>query len=478
MFYIFIGEKMKIKFILNNYLIETESHPAKSLLDFLRKEQKLTGPKEVCKEGDCGACTVLLGEIINGSLSYKSVASCIFPMGKVNGKHVVTIEGLNEPKLNFIQKHFAEEGAAQCGFCTPGYISSLTGYFLTNSQYTETTATMAISGNICRCTGYGSIKRAVKNMVSELSSSKTDFDERINFLVERNVIPSYFKNIKERLLELETAKTGTPRNAKIIGGGSDLLVQMPEKLMESEVAILERAESELITENETAIILDANSTFTDFAESELIKKYLGNFDAFAKLIASPLIRNAATLGGNIVNASPIGDFSIILLALNAKLEIVSNNETREVKLENFYRGYKQLNLNDGEIVRKIIIPKPAENSKFNFEKVSKRMHLDIASVNSAVIVLLSENKAVESVRISAGGVAPIPTYLRKTSEYLIGKALINETLAEAIKIADDEISPISDIRGSAEYKRKLLKRLILAHFAVLYPELISAGELI
>ncbi len=470
---------MKIKFVLNNKTVETDIHPAKSLLDFLRHEERLTGPKEVCKEGDCGACAVLLGEIRDGKLRYKSVASCIYPVGKVNGKHVVTVEGLNEPKLNFVQRHFALEGAAQCGFCTPGYISSLASYFLTNAEYNETTAIMAISGNICRCTGYGSIKRAVKNMVAEFQRSATDGDERIKVLVEKNVIPKYFTGIKEKLQSLNAEKIDTDGSGRIIAGGTDLLVQIPEKLLEENVRLIERnGDGEVIHEKENKIVFDAETTFAEFSESEILKKYFPNFDAAAKLIASPLIRNTATIGGNIVNASPIGDFSIILLALDAELTISDGKNERTLPLRKFYKGYKSLEMKEGETIVKIAFDVPPKNGKFNFEKVSKRTHLDIASVNSAALFAVADDGKIEFANVSAGGVSPVPKFLEKTSEFLQNKILTTQTVREALEIAQTEIAPISDVRGSEEYKRKLLSRLIIAHFLKLFPQKIEAGELL
>ena len=467
---------MKIKFILNNRIVETETHPAKSLLDFLRKDEKLTAPKEVCKEGDCGACTVLLGSVENGELVYRNIASCVYPVGNVSGKHVVTLEGLNEPKLNFIQKHFAEEGAAQCGFCTPGYIASLTNYFISNATYNETTALMSISGNVCRCTGYGSIKRAVKNMVTELRSSADKLEDRLNLLAEKNVIPSYFKNIKERLQALGEISVSVS-DGRPVGGGTDLLVQIPEKIRREKVSLLALKRKEPIGEAEGKITFDAETTFAEFGEAEIIKRQIPNFDSVEKLIASPLIRNVATIAGNVANASPIGDFSIILLALNAEL-VIEGKEERIVPLRNFYKGYKQLALEDGEIIKRISFPVFGDGCKFNFEKVSKRTHLDIASVNSAIKTKINEEGIIELAEISAGGVAPVPKFLSETSAFLKGKKLNNETLAASLEKAQSEVSPISDVRGSAEYKRKLLDRLIIAHFVKLYPDKINVGGLL
>jgi xanthine dehydrogenase small subunit len=184
------------------------------------------------------------------------------------------------------------------------------------------------------------------------------------------------------------------------------------------------------------------------------------------LISSVSIRNRATLGGNIVNASPIGDLSIIFLALNSTIILEKNNQTREVLLRDFFKGYKQLDLLPGEIVHSLHFPIPHDQSRFNFEKVSRRTHLDIASVNTAMLIQI-ENNVVREIHLSAGGVAPVPLYLKNASAYLKGKTLSPEYIDETIGIAANEITPISDVRGSASYKKLLLKQLIISHFRTL-----------
>ena len=468
----------QITFILNEETIKAKVNPAKALLDFLRKEKKMTGPKEVCKEGDCGACAVLIGELKNGTVHYKSVASCIYPMGNVEGKHVVTIEGLTDKELNFIQYHFAKEEAAQCGFCTPGYISSLTSYFLKNSEYKEETAIAAISGNICRCTGYASIKRAVVNMVNDVKQSPPTVKEKLDFLVEKKIVPEYFKEIPQRLGMIASKKRQDLNSGLPIGGGSDLLVQAPEKLKEKDLSFFSKTDKGYVEEREDEIVLNGETTFEEFGESSIIRKYFSNIDETLKLIASPLIRDVATIAGNIVNASPIGDFTIILLALGSRIVLQNkNNETRNVLLRDFYKGYKNLDISKDEILTEIIFPKPAGNFAFNFEKVSKRTHLDIASVNSA-IAIYTNGETIENIGLSAGGVAPVPKYLPETVNYLEGKEINDETISEASEIAQSEVTPISDVRGSAEYKKALLGRLVEAHFLKLFPHLLKAEVLL
>ncbi len=221
----------------------------------------------------------------------------------------------------------------------------------------------------------------------------------------------------------------------------------------------------------------AATTFEMINESPVFQKYFPKLKNYFDLIASLPIRNSATVGGNIINASPIGDLTIFFLALNATVVLSDGNTRRKILLKNLFKGYKQLDKTDDEYLEYIEFKLPAKNSYFNFEKVSKRTHLDIASVNSAMYVEV-DNDIISSIHISAGGVAPIPLYLESTSQFLIGKKIKMESLVEALPIIQSEISPISDVRGSADYKRLLINQLFKAHFIELFPELINVEELI
>ncbi len=468
--------KTEIKFVLNNELITAEANPTMSLLDFLRNEKHLTGVKSVCREGDCGACSVLIGRLDDSEIKYQSITSCIYPLGNAAGKHIVTIEGLNQPGLNFIQYHFAEENAAQCGFCTPGYIISLTAFMLNNSGYSYEEAEKAVAGNVCRCTGYGSIKRALHNMTDEMSVSSEDFNQRLKTLIDKKVIPEYFVAIPQMLENIVLDKVDFESEI-VIGGGTDLYVQKPDELHALSPLFVEDSRLDYIKESPDSIIIGGGTTFEEIADSEIINKFFPSFKNDSVLIASKLIRNVATLAGNIVNASPIGDMTIIFLALNAELKLKINETERIVPIRNFYLGYKNIDKEPMEIIEEIIIPKPSGNTKFNFEKVSKRTHLDIASVNSSILIE-TNNETIVKAAISAGGVAPVPKYLEKTSAFLIGKEVSNEIVLTASESAMNEITPIDDVRGSAEYKKLLLGQLIKAHFAELFPEKINIGELL
>ncbi|PKL89892.1 MAG: (2Fe-2S)-binding protein [Ignavibacteriae bacterium HGW-Ignavibacteriae-2] len=466
--------KEQINFILNDKPVSTTAFKGLVLLDFLRKEKRLTGTKEVCKEGDCGACAIVLGELINGEILYKTVNSCLYPLGNVEGKHVVTIEGLNQNGFTPIQKYIIDESASQCGFCTPGFIISLTTYFLSNKEYDIDTAIDAIGGNICRCTGYLSIKRSVAKMLDYIAANRSVGDPDIDSLIRLKIIPEYFKNIHRALSLIDNPNPIREKTnyEKIIGGGTDLYVQQADSLLDKNILFVGKKNRSEITLSKNEVKISGSITFEEFNQSSLIKTYLPQINDYMKLIASLPIRNTATLAGNIINASPIGDMSIILLALDSRVVLTKGKSRRKVFLKDLYKGYKSLDRSIDELVSEIRFKIPGENNKFNFEKVSKRTHLDIATVNSA-INLVYKNKKIFSASLSFGGVAPVPLYLKKTSEYLVDKEIDTSLVIEIISIAQSEISPITDIRGSVQYKRLLVSQIIKKHFITLFPELIS-----
>ncbi|CAN5374455.1 xanthine dehydrogenase small subunit [soil metagenome] len=463
-----------IKFILNNKDVSTDLPAGMVMLDFIRYQQNLKGTKIGCREGDCGACTILVGELLEGGVRYRTFTSCLMPIGNAICKHIVSIEGINLDGLNPIQQAMADEGATQCGFCTPGFVMSLAGHCLSEKEPTAQDVLASIDGNICRCTGYKSIERAAI-VVNELLSAKGS-KQNIDFVTENKILPVYFATIPNRLKTLNEEVShqhifkSTNHQISIVSGGTDLYVQKHDAMTHADINFL--SDQKFLTGIEKVgnrCVLGASTTVTDLCESVIIAEYFPAIAKYAKLVSSTPIRNMATLAGNFVNASPIGDFTVFFLALNAILVLSDGDNKREVPLREFYMGYKALNKKTEEFIEKIYFELPGKDSKFNFEKVSKRTHLDIASVNSAMMIQVKGKEISEAV-ISAGGVGPIPMVLGKTSTLLIGKQISTDLIQSAIQIAQTEISPISDARGSESYKRLLLSQLIKAHFIELFPE--------
>ncbi|HBM16609.1 MAG TPA: (2Fe-2S)-binding protein [Lentisphaeria bacterium] len=466
-----------LKFIVNDKILETNAHPGTILIDYLRDELKLYGTKEGCKEGECGACTVLAGTLDDkGNISYKSVASCILPIGDVNGSHIVSIEGVNQEELNTIQKAIFDYSASQCGFCTPGIVLSLTYFALSSSEFSYKDAEDALDGNLCRCTGYVAIRNAAKALSDLLKTKSRDMNKRIDVLLEAGVLPSYFAQIPQKLKKLNASSASSPSaKARIIAGGTDLFVQIPDQLVESDLKFIsERKDLNYIRVDGNCIRIGAATSLEDFRNSCAVNKYFPFMKDDVLLHSSMILRNKATLAGNIVNASPIGDITIMLLALNASIVIDGNGKTREIALDKFYKDYKKFDLSEGEIIKEILVPFMNEGVLYNFEKVSNRKILDIAAVNSSILIE-TNGMDIAALRISAGGVASIPLMIGGLDNFR-GKEISYETVNKLAEYVVSQVAPIDDVRGSANYKKLLIRQLIFAHFNKLFGVKVCAGE--
>ncbi|HMI77672.1 MAG TPA: FAD binding domain-containing protein, partial [Ferruginibacter sp.] len=329
-----------IRFILNEKLIETELPSGSTVLDFIRYHKRLVGTKIGCREGDCGACTILVGDLEDNKLVYRSMTSCLMPLGNAQAKHIVSVEGINMKELSPVQQAMVDTNGTQCGFCTIGFVMSLTGFVLNENAKKYEDAIAAIDGNICRCTGYKSIERAAA-MLSEKMGNKPG-NETIAWLVKENFIPGYFLQIKERVQQLKQ-QAGAPNEngskEKIsIGGGTDLVVQKALAVKKASVDHLFDTKhlQEIKTENGQCHI-GAAVTVTAFAESKLVQGFFPDLAKYIKLISSTPIRNMATMAGNLVNASPIGDMSIFFLALDSDIVLNKNGKLRTLKLKDFYK---------------------------------------------------------------------------------------------------------------------------------------------
>ena len=482
-----------IRFLLNDRLIETDAPSSTVMLDFVRCRQHLTGTKTGCREGDCGACTVLVGESRSdasgndGQLHYRSMTSCLMPLGNATGKHIVTVEGLNRPNaLNVVQQAMVDEGGTQCGFCTVGFVVSLAGYCLSDKAPNTQNGIASIDGNICRCTGYKSIERAVERINTALQNRPKTADsppEKLVWLIENGFLPDYFAQIPQRMVSLleqpangvvkqiYSANDDTPAPVApvLVGGGTDLYVQRPEAMRHVQVQHMFGQDGpHAIWREDDMGCIDGACTAEELGESPLMQEYFPDLQAHLKLVSSTPIRNMGTVAGNLINASPIGDLTIWFLALNAQVVFLHSNIRRIVPLRELYRGYKTLNKSPDDVLESLFFRLPTINQQFRFEKVCKRTYLDIASVNMAALIEMDAvrrvgNRIVQA-DLSVGGVAPVPLYLAQTSAFLTGQLLTEETLEQANAIAQTEIAPISDVRGSEEYKRLLVRQLMKASF--------------
>ncbi len=455
-------------FYLNDKEIQATEPAGTLVLDYLRRHAHLTGTKEGCREGDCGACVILVGERVEDRVAYTPITSCLMPLGEAHGKHLVTIEGLAVETLSPVQQAIVDEGATQCGFCTPGIVVSLTGYLMQEALTISPAGVKnALGGHLCRCTGYRSLKASAQHLQDTVGTQTG-----VAALVAQGQLPAYMLDMPARLRRIAppTVPNGQSTPSFVIAGGTDLYVQRGEAIPEAAVHVLNlHPEMKGITREEGVLRVGALTTFEAFAHHPEVVRIIPAIDDYMALIASWQIRNRATLGGNLINASPIGDITILLLALEARLVLKDGTSTRTVPITQFYQGYKDLDKTPSEILTEILIPVPEAATQINWEKVSKRKYLDIATVNSALRVRC-EDGVIREVALAMGGVAPVPLLMRQTSAFLKDKPVNAETVVRAMAIAQEEITPISDVRGSAAYKRLLVRQFLMVHFAKLFPD--------
>jgi xanthine dehydrogenase small subunit len=415
----------------------------------------------------------MVGELDGGRVRYRAMTSCMMLLGQAEGRHIVTVEGLNPARgLTPVQRALAEEGATQCGFCTPGVVVSMTSAVCDSGTLQADDLLEAAGGNICRCTGYASFRRAAQRLERELGGLDRAQDARLASLCGAGVVPQSFERAAGELAQLaaERDEAGQPSlefATHAVAGGTDVLVQ---RRFASDVGhphlFPERSAGEAIVVEGDRLRVDAGATFEALKRSADFRRVDPRAVRDMDLVASQLIRERATVGGNIANASPIADGVILFLALDSELELCGPSGARRLPLVEFYHGYKQTELRPDE--RIVALRVPLTEPLSNFEKVSKRERLDIASVNSAASFKIDGNRFV-SARLSAGGVAPIPLFLERSSASLVGAPLEAETVRRACRTAMEEVTPITDVRGSADYKRLLLGRLVLAHFIESFP---------
>ncbi|MEK7434107.1 MAG: FAD binding domain-containing protein [Cyanobacteriota bacterium] len=440
----------------------------KSLSDFLRYEKQLVGTKVVCAEGDCGSCTVVHGKLENDSLNYKIVNSCIKYMYQLDGTHIITVEGLKSNGcMNPIQDSMIKNHGAQCGFCTPGFVVAMTTMFQEKNKLSLKDLKDGLNGNLCRCTGYESIVKAGMEVdTSNLKHFEEIYDAKniIPDLQEVKTIPIFIETEEKKFfapIDLISASEFKKANEglTIVSGGTDISVQINKGMRNPNVIMSTwgiDSLKELKIENDNLIV---GSRVTLSELETFIKDLYPSFYDVLNVFGSPQIRNSGTLAGNIANASPIADTIPFLFVMNAELELSGSNGFRTVNINNFYKGYKSLDLNNDEFISKITIPLLKNNEKLKLYKVSKRKDLDISTFTASFLMKSNEGK-IESINIAFGGVGPIIIRLKKTEEFLKGKFLNEENFIQAGLMSTQEITPISDVRGSKDFRFQLAKNIM------------------
>lgn len=429
-----------------------------TLSRYLRYDVRATGTKIVCEEGDCGACTVLIGRRENGALRYRPINSCITFLFQVDCTHVVSVEGLARGgKLTPVQDAMVRCHGAQCGYCTPGFIMAMAAMYEGGPQDVRA----ALTGNLCRCTGYEPIIKAANEVreqptCEQLYPSADMLREFASIERESVRVGSFFKPVE--LKDAIDFKASNPK-CVIVQGATDFGVWCNKRGFTPDAVLSLDAIGGLGDLSIEAGQLRVGGRVTLSQLESFVQDKVPELARVLDRFGSPQIKNAGTLAGNIANASPIADTLPFLYVSDARLELTGRNGTRTVPIASFYRGYKTLDLAADEIITRIVIPLPERTDTLRLYKVSKRSHLDISSFTAAMLMRRSGDR-IGSIRIAYGGVGPMILRLPRTESFLTGKPFSLDTLEDAGAIAKEEITPISDVRGSRDFRLQLAENVL------------------
>ena len=424
-----------------------------SLLDWIRNKINLKGTKEGCNEGDCGACSVLILEK-NKEVPI-AINSCLVRLGQMIGKNIITIEGIGRSNnLNEVQKLFVKNNASQCGFCTPGFVVSASTLLYSNKIIKEELIHDTLSGNLCRCTGYAPIINSLK----KIKNTKLPCPKYIDIGMNKNIeigMANYHHPIKLSNLRVLTKKL---KKFQFLSGGTDLNLERAVYTSNSTHFICLNNISELKEISFIDNSLKVGSAVSIEKLIEIFDKKLPEVKEILKRFGSPLIRNQATIGGNICTSSPIGDLSPIFMVLETKINTFGLNGERQLLLSRFFKSYRKNVLKKTEVIKNFIIPMPKKGYRLFSWKFSKRYDQDISTLSIAILVK-TKNEMIDDIIIAAGGVSEKPEIIHGLSQLMIGK-----NISLAIKFAIDDIgnyiNPITDLRGSSDYRLNVFKGVL------------------
>ena len=491
-----------IRFVLDGELVEIcNPDPTRTVLQYLREDLSKIGTKEGCAEGDCGACTVVIAEIDRSGkrLQVRAINSCIQFLPTLDGKELITVESLrrNDGSLHPVQQAMVDCHGSQCGFCTPGFIMSLFALYKNNAAPSRRDIDDTLAGNLCRCTGYRPIIEAAEKMYGYpaardnwleqpcTAKSGTQDKNKISFLkcasrpamlaVDYGERKFFSPQNVEELADLVESHA----DAVILAGGTDVGLWVTKQHQELRTVIYTGNVAELlkIDVTETHIEIGAAVSLSD-AMLPIIDHY-PEFEELFLRFASPPIRNAGTLGGNIANGSPIGDSMPALMVVDTMLVLRKGERTREMSLNDFYLDYMKTALEPGEFLERILVPLRSENTQIQSYKVSKRFDQDISAICGAYS-MRRNGAGVEQIRIAYGGLAAVPMRAVKCEATLTGRDWNEDTVQSGIEALDDDFSPISDMRSTAEYRQRvcgnLLKRFYLDSSGSAQPRVYDYGR--
>lgn len=478
--------KSSIRFVLDGQVIELDDvDPTRTVLQFLREDLRRTGTKEGCAEGDCGACTVVVAEVNRDGddLSLNAINSCIQFLPTIDGKELITVESLAPPgsDLHPVQRAMVEHHGSQCGFCTPGFVMSLFALYKSSPNPSRREIDDALAGNLCRCTGYRPIIAAAQAMyeqddgadcsdwLQQPCGAEQKPEERLrklNSLRRKDALELEFAGRRFFApLDIDAFAEIFSRypDATILAGGTDIGLWVTKQHRELENVIYTGRVAELaeLSVSSTHIELGAAVTLTEVMPV-VVDQYPG-LDELFRRFASPPIRNAGTLGGNIANGSPIGDTMPALMVVGASLVLRRGDATRELPLDEFYHDYQVNDLAPGEFLARIRIPVADPQAIVSSQKWSKRFDQDISAVCTAYYLELDGDK-VKSFRMACGGLAPVIKRAANCEAELAGKRWNDTSIEKACKALQSDFSPISDMRASADIRLRAVQNLLRRFF--------------
>ncbi|GLQ55675.1 xanthine dehydrogenase small subunit [Devosia nitrariae] len=466
-----------IRFLLNEEEVTlTEVAPTQTLLDFLRLDRRLRGSKEGCAEGDCGACTVLVGRLVDGELVYESVTACIRFVASLDGCHVVTVEHLTKGgALNPVQQAMVDHHGSQCGFCTPGIVMSLYGLWMREANPSRANIETALQGNLCRCTGYAPIIRAAKAVASygsveadPLYAHRTMVRNRLAALRDGRRVEigeGHDRFIVPANLDDFAAVYEAEPEATVVAGSTDVGLWVTKFMREIGPVIFigNIPELQRVAENDGEVRFYAGVTYTQAAP--VLTEHFPQMAELMNRFAGEQVRNMGTIGGNIANGSPIGDTPPPFIALGARLMLRKGEHRREIKLEDYFLAYGKQDRQPGEFVESVTIPDLPAGERFAVYKLTKRRDEDISALCGAFRVFINDAGQVGMARIAFGGMAVIPKRARAVEAALVGQPWTTETIDAAAAAFAEDFTPITDMRASAQYRllaaQNLLRRFYL-----------------
>ena len=443
--------------------------PNTTVLNWLRENERKTGTKEGCAEGDCGACTVVLGELTGGNIRYRALNACLLFVPALDGKELVVVEDLRraDGRLHPVQQALVDHHGSQCGFCTPGFVMSLFALHKAETKPQRQRINDAVAGNLCRCTGYRPIIDAGlamgKNSSNDQFSAREKATAKLLRSIQRKKTFAYQANGRRYFApatedELAALYKKYPE-AILLAGGTDLGLLVTKQHRDLDILIALGGIASMRYAKRDAETIEIGAA-TPYAEAqEIIGEAYPDFGELFRRIGAVQIRNAGTIGGNIANASPIGDTMPGLIALGASVRLRRGKTTREVPLDEFYTGYRQTVLQGGEFISAIHLPAPRQDRRFYTTKVCKRFDQDISAVCGGFAIPVSGGRISEA-RVCYGGMASTPQRAARCEAALLGKPWNDATVDDAARALERDFAPLSDMRASAGYRMAVAKNLL------------------